>query len=207
MPLIPFPNVPSVAGVPALAGSPISDVVALLTSDDPGVSGLTADAEWGLFDDSGNAVLTVDAVISVEHVKDYRVSNYPIEQGSFASYNKVEEPFAHRIVVAKAGSQSDRVDFYAQLDAIAKGLDLYTIYTPEAHFHNSNVTGWRIPRSAQRGAQMLLAELTVEQIRPAGSSTFTSTARPSGAAQQSGGTVQTQAPSSAQATAAAGGST
>lgn len=205
MPLIPFPDVPTVAGVPPLAGVPITDVLTLLTGDGAGVSTLVADPQWGLFDDSGNAVVLADSVIGFDYAKEYRVSNYPVEEGSFASYNKVEEPYDIRILLAKGGNDGDRAAFISELQAAEASLDLYTVITPDATYVNANVVRTSYGRHASNGVSLIVADVQIEEIRPAASSTFSNTASPAGAAQQSGGTVQPQTPSSAQATAAAGG--
>lgn len=211
MPLIPFPSVPAVPGVPALARAAgevigaVQNVTALLTGDDPGIRGLVAAPKWGIFDDGGSPVVLADSVVSVEHAKEFRLSNYPIEEGGFESYNKVETPFEHRLVLSKAGSLSDRIGFLAQIKAVSESLELYSVYTPEFLFRNSNVTGWRLRRRGDSGVSMIQVEITIEQVRVTATAAFTQTQSPSGATQQNGGTVQAQTPSAGQAAAAGAG--
>lgn len=99
MPSIPFPKVPDLPGVPNIArklGSNIGvgDVVGALQSGS--LKSLLAGAlgtTWGVYDISGRLVIEADSVLDVEYRNDSKLSDYPVEQGSFYTYNKVATPY------------------------------------------------------------------------------------------------------------------
>src|SRR5574337_850317 len=54
---------------------------------------LSAQPVWGIFTPgSSRTRIDVDSIIQTDIAHDNPVSDYPIESGSFASYNKVQRP-------------------------------------------------------------------------------------------------------------------
>lgn len=209
MPLIPFPDVPDVLGVPnlaRLAGSAfVSQAVSLLTGDDPSILGLFQSAQWGVFDEDGNPVAVFDSVVSFDHAKEWRLSDYPIEDGGFETYNKVETPYDQRLTFAKGGPEAERSDFLDDIELAVASLDLFTVTTPEKTYTNANLVKYDFSRKANAGVTLLLVDLQIREVRVSANSAFSNTQDPAGAAPQNGGTVQPQAPSAPQAAAAANG--
>lgn len=197
MPLIAFPDVPAFPGVPQLAR--LLGVVpflgpALLSADDPAVAGLVSPPQWGIFDQDGNEVAVSDAVVEVEFMKEYRVSDYPQEPNSFASYNKVEMPYDATVALARSGSDEDRTAFLTAIDDACASLDLYVVAMPELTYINANLVGYRFQRRSYQGVTLVVAEIRLRQIRISGAADFSNTASPSGAAPVNGGTVLPQTP-------------
>lgn len=211
MPLIPFPDVPNLPGVPTLARSALQSLTTqstgtLLTGDDlGGLSGGFSDPQWGIFDSDGNSALDVDSVVSVDAKKEFRISDYPVERGSFSSFNKVETPRDVPVVVTKGGSDDVRQKFLADLDTLIASIDLYSIYTAEWQYENMNPVSHEVRRSSRNGVSLIAAEIIFREVRISASSSFTNTQSPAGAAQANGGTVQPQTPSAGQSAAAASG--
>ena len=83
----------------------------LLTSDGASDSGDSPGPQWGIFDQSLQPVIVGDSCLLVDYRKEFRISDYPIEQGDFASYNKVETPYDFKMTFTKGGSSSDRQTF------------------------------------------------------------------------------------------------
>jgi hypothetical protein len=207
----PFPSIPAFPGVPPLPRLPslpgaISTVLdVLLGADDPSAIGSSSDPVWGIYDQSGNPVAIADSFVAFEYDKEYALSNYPVEQGGFETYNKVEKPFSQRVTLAKAGAASDRAGFLDAIFAATDGLDLFTVVTPDHAYLNANIFRNEITRQSSKGVELLLVDLTLQEIRTSVVSTFTNTQNPASAAPVSGGTVQPQDPTPTQAQAAAGG--
>lgn len=201
-----FPNVPIAPGVPNVArlalGPAISAVEQLL-----GGSGfdLLADAasQWGLFDDAGNEVAIADNVIAFEAALETRISDYPVEQGGFGSYNKVQVPFDVRLIMSRGGSVEDREDFYSAIETAWKSTDLYTVVTPEKVYLDVNIVTLRRMAAADRGATLLTLEIGLREVRETASLAFSQTKDPASADTTKNGSVQTQQPAAAQSTAGA----
>ena len=88
---------------------------------------------WGIFGQNGIPLLLADNVTAIKHTSASKVANAPVEQGSFASYNKVDDPFTMTVQMTKgSGGVVMRGAFLALVDALAKSNDLYMVITPEA---------------------------------------------------------------------------
>lgn len=159
MSLIPkaaFPQIPALPGVPQLTRSPLfpPPSVPTLGNNAPagtlwraGQSGPT----WGIFLKS-KLVLNPDSIVDFDHRNDWRVSDFPVQAGAFASYNKVANPFEISVKMTKGGTQAQRSAFLNQLDSIAGDLNLYTILTPERSYINVNITRYELSRRGVGGA-------------------------------------------------------
>ena len=173
----------------------------LMTSDGPGLDAYTAGPQWGIFDDSGNPVVEPDSILGFEYRVDFRVSDYPVEDGGFGSYDKVSLPYGVKIAMTKGGSDSDRSDFLNAVQAALVSLNLYTVVTPEISYANANIVHYDYARQSRAGATLLLVDVWLEEIRVTGTAQTSNTAAPSGADPVQGGTVSPQAPTSAQSSA------
>lgn len=145
---------------------------------------------WGIFGQNGIPLLLSDNVTSVRHQNTSQVSNAPVERGSFASYNKVGDPFTVTVQMSKgSGGVFMRGAFLALLDALANSTDLFLVITPEAVYPNMAITGYDYAREASDGARLLKVNIHLAEVRQV-EVKYTKT-KPDGAqAQQDGGKVQ-----------------
>src|SRR6185312_7169362 len=117
---------------------------------------------------NGSPVLTPDNVISLEWHGEERISDYPVQNGQFVSYNTVRVPFDLRMVmtcqglnyvqdelkpVTKSldqaltnirlafGQPMSRDAFLRQLDMMLDSTDLYDVVTPDKVYQNVNLVG------------------------------------------------------------------
>lgn len=198
-----FPIVPNVPGVPPIPRDPnaVASIVSLLTRDTfNGAEGLAAaiaglgEPIWGVFQD-GVEVLTPDTFLSLGYKQSWSISDYPIEQGGFESYDKVNSPFDVKIRIATGGSQGQRQFLLNQVEAIAGTLDLYDVVTPEKVYFGVNVSHFDYHRRSQDGVGVMVIELWFTQIRVTQTATFSNTKSPTATDAVSGGVVQTNNPS------------
>jgi len=219
MPTIPFPNVPNYPGVPALtrpvtaaiASSPVL-AIALGTVENVLIAALQQAPKWGIFDTDGNqlginasgsnaiiSALTsqvtgdsgpVVSTFSFDFVKETRISNFPLEEGSFANYNKVETPASPLVTLILDGSEDDRTRFLEAIDAACVSTDLYSVVTPEITYANYSVSRYSYQRRATKGATLLMVEVALEEIRQV-SAAFTTAATPIVSPQDPASTPQT----------------
>lgn len=153
---------------------------------------------WGIYDSSGNAVVKADNILRMEWQGNYRIANYPIEDGGFESYNKVKVPYDARFSMTRGGTVTDRTEFLDALDKVLASLDLYVVTSPEKTYANANVVHVDYDRSALHGAGLITAEVWLQEVRVAPGPAFSNTKQPSGADQENVGTVQPQIPSTQQ---------
>lgn len=187
-----FPNFP---GIPALKSGQIIAGSALLASGllQKGLNFFKP--QWGLYKADGKTLaIEPDSFVSIDYQNVQNVSQYPVEKGSFTSYNKVQTPFRASVKVSKGGSKSDRAAFILAVESLNTSLDLYTLITPEKTYKNVSLERYDYRRDALSGAGMMVVSLYLVEIREAQASSSTSNAQSPQAASaqpnQSNGQVQ-----------------
>ncbi len=166
-----FPVVPKLPGVPQLArAATFVDLIlpALGKSAPAGVLWKASQSQptWGILDINGVPVLVPDSFLAFDNRNEWKVSDFPVQQGSFASYNKVQIPFEITLRMTKGGSLSDREQFLNVLDDIAGDTNLYNILTPERTYLNVNITRTEVTRRGPQGAYFLAeVDIYFRQIR------------------------------------------
>lgn len=168
--------IPFLPGVPALktgiARTLISTgTVALLDS----LLANPANQIWGVFDAKGKKVLFPDSFLGIDYHNNSRVSDYPVESGAFASYNKIATPYDAVVTVSKGGSKEDRAAFAKSLDSLINSFQLYTIVTPEESFANATIETYGYSRRPSNGANLLVVDINFTEIRPTPSVRYSST--------------------------------
>ena len=122
--------------------------------------------QWGVFDQYGFPLVLADNVTKVGYNNSSKVSSAPLENGTFAHYNKVANPYNMTVQMTKgSGGVFERGAFLAQIEALANSIDLFTIITPESIYRNCNITGYDYTREANDGARLLKVNIHFEQIR------------------------------------------
>lgn len=187
MPLIPFPDIPNLPGVPNLPRLPSAATVgqALVGAATGALwQALQSGSQWGIFDSDGNPLgdpsnmtgiasvlvnsLGFGSTLSVntfDYSKETRVSDFPVERGEFASYNKVQVPGEPIVTFAFQGSEEDRSSFLDAIDAACDSTDLYSVVTPEVTYVDHTLQSYSYRRTASRGATLLLVELRLKEVR------------------------------------------
>lgn len=201
MPIIPkalYPVVPFAPGIPPMLRNlaKIADTATfgLLGASDAlsSVIGQPPIPQWGVFDKNGVTVAIADTVLSVEYRNGSRLSDYPLEQGAFASYNKVANPYDVKVRMVCGGDEAGRAVFIAAIEAASRSLDLYTIRTPEVTYQNANIESWDYKRETSNGAYQIIADLYLREVRQTASAAFSAPKSPSAASVVSLGQVQAQ---------------
>lgn len=168
-----FPNVPLLPGVPQLVRSILFPPSPAPQFQLPGARGALwqstqAAPVWGVFDRDNNEVVRPDSVMEFGYRHASVESNYPVQRGQFASYNRVSLPFENSITLIKGGTLAERTAFLEQVDAMDVGpgaLSLYTIRTPEKSYTNVNVVHVELSRRGAQNACFFDVELHFRQIK------------------------------------------
>lgn len=174
-----YPDVPNVAGTPPLFRNPDAPPQpdpTLAMSDGSDLPSTPVAPVWGIFDANGDKIAIADNIPGFDYHGSSRTSDYPQEQGAFASYNKVQRPYEARVRMTKGGSLMDRQDFLEAIETVKQSTDLYTIVTPERTYQNANVEEYSLHREAHNGATLLTVELMLLEIRQTGTAQFSQSA-------------------------------
>lgn len=192
MPRIPFPNVPNLPGVPQLlrqlpAGPP--PVLAAAAGIAQLIRSFASKPVWGIFksyepeaspaavsDDGLEEVVVTakvkripvvipDSIRDFGYQKEWSVTTAPTQDGGFADYNRVANPFEVRLRMTKGGSEKSRIEFIKAIESLDT-IQLYDIDTPEKSYNNCNFTRFEISREGGNGAYWLAAvDLYFREIR------------------------------------------
>lgn len=208
MPLIPFPNVPKLPGVPQLLRSAVGSLPPAVGLGAIAVGRLaqafTSTVQWGIFDSTSQArprgilsriikpklfaserkpVINPDSIIDFGYRNDYQISNFPVQQGQFASYNKVATPFEIQLRLTKGGSKADRVAFLQEVDAVVASTKLFTVLTPEKEYMGLNLSRYEVSRRGVQGAFFLtdvdLFFIQIREVQPSYTSSSAATSNSS----------------------------
>ena len=191
MSLINFPNVPNVPGVPSVARDPTAVTSAT------GAVGLLSQiysefmaARWGVFSSGGARVLWPDSFLDIDYKNGSWQSTYPVEEGGFATYNKVDTPFDVRVRMAIGGDQVTRAAFLSTVEGMLKTLDRFVVVTPEKTYSSASLVNYMYRRETKNGASMLIVELWFQEVRINALAAYSAVKSPSSADTIDGGTVQ-----------------
>ena len=120
---------------------------------------------WGIVNEFGVPVVLADTVLGMNYDAGSSISKYPVEQGSFTSYNKVNAPSMATVQMAKgSGGVLERGLFLAQLEGLLKSTLSFHIITPEYVYLNYQIIGINHARAAQDGATMITVNLDLEEV-------------------------------------------
>jgi hypothetical protein len=188
-----YPDVPDTDGVPAVgrdaSNSTFTDDTQM-TSDSSSISA-KASTQWGLYTSSGALALQPDNIAAVAYHGENTLADFPIEQGGFESYDKVQRPDMSAIRMTIGGKQADRKAFLDAAMVIKKDTELYSIVTPEQTYLNCNMMSLTVDRSQESGAGMIIAEMQFQEIRQGVTVAYSSTQSPASADAQNNGPTQT----------------
>jgi hypothetical protein len=221
-----YPGVPQLMRPVSTAiaeNTPLS--IGLGTVENLLISALQQTPKWGIFDQFGNQLginsnssgilsaiggtllsqLTGSipaqlSTFSVEFSRETRVASFPLEQGSFASYDKAQMPANPVVTLMLQGSVNDRTTLLEALDSACISTDLYNVVTPEIIYTGYSVERYSYARKADRGVTLLVVEVSLKEIRQVTASYTTAPSpianpqNPAAAAQQTNGLQQPAAP-------------
>lgn len=140
---------------------------------------------------TGGAInaLNLFSVVDFEYKQDWTVSDYPVEEGGFQSYDKVQLPFDVKMRIAAGGSASNRQALLGAVEGIANSITLYDVYTPEQAYIGCNVTHFDYKRTSNNGAGMIVIDIWLVEVRVTATAAFQNTQQPGVAGQQADGNV------------------
>lgn len=154
------------SGIPDVAGLKIGAVDSLISFGGAFLINKLFGNYWGVFSNIGLPILLADNVVSLTHKNTSRISQAPVEKGTFTSYNKVSDPAQITIQMTKAtGGATGRGLFLAQLEALQYSTLKFYVITPEYVYKNYNIRDIDQSRSASDGATLLKVNIHLEEVR------------------------------------------
>lgn len=164
-------------------------MVDLVTADAAGLFAGSPTNAWGIYR-GGVPVVVADNVTAFEIRKQWAISSYPVERGSFESFDKVEVPFGVRFRFTAGGSSAKRQALLESIIAIAGDLNLYDVVTPDRVYLSANIERYDYSQTATNGVGLLQVDVTAIEIREVGEALLSATQSPTDAAQTNDGPAQ-----------------
>lgn len=195
-----FANVPKLPGVPQLARSnlfptTVPPVLGLALALGKLWQSIFATPQWAIYKTLPPSTVGADGVQEVTVVSkrvpvvvpdsfgefsyrnEWGVSDFPIQEGGFASYDKVNNPYEISVRMYKGGTKDVRAKFIKSIEDIAGTTDLYDILTPERSYVGVNVIRFEMMRRGAKAAAFLSeVDLYFREIRIT-TSTYSTTAQ------------------------------
>lgn len=183
--------VPNLPGVPPLLNYAIGQFVSsLLTSDGPFVYSFALPTQWGIFL-GGAPVITADTVATFNYKQEWSIADYPVEEGAFATYDKVQIPFDVRFRFVAGGSEANRANLLNSVDAAASDkTTLFDAVTPEKVYPSITISHYDYSRTSVNGVGMIQVDVWCFNVVVLGGNNFSSIS-PSAANPSNDGTVNT----------------
>lgn len=113
---------------------------------------------------NGTYALEPDSFVKFDYKVDHKIPNYPIEKGSFQSYNKVTLPYEIKLTVTKSGIFAI-TPFLAQIEVLLNSTRLISVVTPDHVYTTTSLISFTYRKEATNGAVLLIAELTFQEVR------------------------------------------
>lgn len=146
----------------------ISDVANFATHRLPGVANIRnwIRGEWTVRNSSTRkAIVEFDTFIGYSASKSSSVPTNQIEQGSFAAYNKTNNPSEFSVTLAKSGSSTVLSNFLTSLETYNDSTDLVDIVLPFRVYRNVNITGLSHGILEGQAVNLLVVELRLKEIK------------------------------------------
>jgi hypothetical protein len=111
-------------------------------------------------------LITPDSFLRIGFNNEWDLPSAPLQGGSFATYNKVNNPFDVILRIVKGGSVEDRTRFLDDLATLGNSLQLVDIVTPERTYLNCNITSVQLVREGGEGAYFFAeVDVSFREIR------------------------------------------
>ena len=121
---------------------------------------------WGVFDQSGKSVMDIDTITAMRYTNKSRVSDFPVEDGAFTTYNKVSTPFKMQVKIAVGGSRQRISNFITKLETLKNDtVNLYHFVTPEMTYLNCTVEEISYSRENAKGQDLVVALVDLLEVR------------------------------------------
>lgn len=143
---------------------------------------------YGIYLKTGAKALSPSSFLGIDYEADSSIISAPIEQGSYASYNKVKRPPTIRVTFVLEGwsglsgslpnltnfSLTSRADMLGALDAMVNSATTYDIETPDTVYQDYDLVRYNY-RTSDRDVSLLTVEAIFQAVLEEAEVALTST--------------------------------
>ena len=129
---------------------------------------------WLLLGDEDNKeVLSFNSLIELSIESGGTVPTQKIEQGSFAAYNKTEEPLKIAASIAFEGTVDELQDALASINELKADTKKFSLITPEFEYTSLTLESFSYARKREEGRGVLYVQLNLVEVREVETATTT----------------------------------
>ena len=123
--------------------------------------------QWGIVNQYGIPILLARSVLGMAYDNSSSISSLPVEGGSFASYNKVDNPAIATVQMTTTESVLKRGAFLTQLETLKRSTLSFYIISPEYVYQNYQIIGINYSREAGAGCTLITVNVELQEVREA----------------------------------------
>lgn len=120
---------------------------------------------WSIVDEVGQKVFDFDSFLTSSVNSESKITQMPVELGSFATYNLVKTPLDISVSLVKQGSSYELSAYVDALLSFVDNLTLLSIVTPEKEYKNMKLVKVNFERSAENGTDRIIADCHFLEVR------------------------------------------
>lgn len=122
-----------------------------------------------------------DSFFGFGYNKANNIVQYPIEQGTFSTYNKQVNPFTLSVTLIKSGLSlpTQKKIFIKKVNEYAEQSKFVDVVTPSGTYLNCTISGVQFQNMPDDGADLIEVKLTISEVRQLPSETVTAVKKPS----------------------------
>lgn len=122
--------------------------------------------KWGIyFPGTNDIAMHVSSVVELDISAEAVVSNYPLENGSFTTYNKVLQPKYFSLRITRDGAEYLQSDMQGWLERELDFPSLYDVVCPTKTWQNVTLASYREVKNSRSGAAMMTVDCLFQEVR------------------------------------------
>jgi len=129
------------------------------------------DQQWTILADGGGSLVRFTSMISVDIFCEGQALSYPVEEGAFMTYNKVQSPIDIRATLATMGLPFEFADILDTLAQYKEEALKLMVVTPSAYFDSLTLQSYGHRHDQRRNANMLTVDLHLIEVKEVQSQT------------------------------------
>lgn len=121
---------------------------------------------WRIFKtETGATAIEFSSFISCDVRDEAAIVDGPVEEGSFASYNKVKKPLEIKASIAVMGDESKLQESLYTLEDLVKGTELVSLVTPSTEYDDLNLESYNYTLKRENGRGVLFIDLSLKEVK------------------------------------------
>ena len=129
--------------------------------------------DWIFLGEGDAEVLSFNSFLELEIESGGSVPAQPLEQGSFAAYNKLQEPLKIAANIAIEGTPAELQDALGQLNVLKEETTIFSVITPEFEYVNMTLESFSYARKREEGRGVLYVQMNLVEVREVETATTT----------------------------------